>query len=1033
MKVSFFIDRPVFSAVISILIVIVGIIGLTMLPIDQYPQITPPVVKISASYPGASALTVSQAVATPIEQELNGTPGMLYMESNSSNSGGFSATVTFDISADPDLAAVEIQNRIKLAESRLPAEVIQNGISVEKQAASQLLTLCLTSTDPKFDEIYLSNFATLNVLDLIRRIPGVGRVSNIGSRYYAMQIWVQPDKLANFGLTVADLQNALKDQNRESAAGVLGQQPVQGLDVTIPITTQGRLSTVSQFEEIVVRANADGSIIRLRDVARISLEAQSYNTESAINKENAAVLAIYMLPGANAMEVAKSVKEAMEEISKNFPEGMSYEIPFDMTTYISESIHEVYKTLFEALILVIIVVYLSLQSWRATVIPLVAVPISLIGTFGFMLIFGFSLNILTLLGLVLAIGIVVDDAIVVVENVERIMEEEKLSPYQATKKAMEGLTGAIIATSLVLAAVFVPVSFLGGITGQLYRQFTVTIVVSVLLSTVVALTLSPVMCSLILKPEDPNKKKNIVFRRINEWLAIGNHKYVGLIKHIVKHPRRVLSTFGMVLIAILLIHRIIPTSFLPIEDQGYFKIELELPEGATLERTRIVTERAVEYLMKNPAVEYVQSVAGSSPRVGTNQARSELTVILKPWEERDSQTIDNIMAQVKKDMSQYPECKVYLSTPPVIPGLGSSGGFEMQLEARGDATFENLVQATDTLMYYASKRKELSGLSSALQADIPQLYFDVDRDKVKFSGVPLADVFSTMKAYTGSVYVNDFNMFNRIYRVYIQAEAPYREHKENINLFFVRGTDNAMIPLTSLGTTSYTTGPGSIKRFNMFNSSVILGEAADGYSSGQAMEIIEQIAREHLPENIGVEWSGLSFQEKQAGGQTGMVLALVFMFVFLFLAALYESWMVPVAVLLSLPVAALGAYLGVWGCGLENDVYFQIGLVMLVGLAAKNAILIVEFAKEQVDKGVDVVQAALHASQLRFRPILMTSLAFILGMLPMVIASGPGSASRQAIGTGVFFGMIFAVTVGILLVPFFFVLIYKMKAKMKQK
>lgn len=1033
MKVSFFIDRPVFSAVISILIVIVGIIGLTMLPIDQYPQITPPVVKISASYPGASALTVSQAVATPIEQELNGTPGMLYMESNSSNSGGFSATVTFDISADPDLAAVEIQNRIKLAESRLPAEVIQNGISVEKQAASQLLTLCLTSTDPKFDEIYLSNFATLNVLDLIRRIPGVGRVSNIGSRYYAMQIWVQPDKLANFGLTVADLQNALKDQNRESAAGVLGQQPVQGLDVTIPITTQGRLSTVSQFEEIVVRANADGSIIRLRDVARITLEAQSYNTESAINKENAAVLAIYMLPGANAMEVAKSVKEAMEEISKNFPEGMSYEIPFDMTTYISESIHEVYKTLFEALILVIIVVYLSLQSWRATVIPLVAVPISLIGTFGFMLIFGFSLNILTLLGLVLAIGIVVDDAIVVVENVERIMEEEKLSPYQATKKAMEGLTGAIIATSLVLAAVFVPVSFLGGITGQLYRQFTVTIVVSVLLSTVVALTLSPVMCSLILKPEDPNKKKNIVFRRINEWLAIGNHKYVGLIKHIVKHPRRVLSTFGMVLIAILLIHRIIPTSFLPIEDQGYFKIELELPEGATLERTRIVTERAVEYLMKNPAVEYVQSVAGSSPRVGTSQARSELTVILKPWEERDSQTIDNIMAQVKKDMSQYPECKVYLSTPPVIPGLGSSGGFEMQLEARGDATFENLVQATDTLMYYASKRKELSGLSSALQADIPQLYFDVDRDKVKFSGVPLADVFSTMKAYTGSVYVNDFNMFNRIYRVYIQAEAPYREHKENINLFFVRGTDNAMIPLTSLGTTSYTTGPGSIKRFNMFNSSVILGEAADGYSSGQAMEIIEQIAREHLPENIGVEWSGLSFQEKQAGGQTGMVLALVFMFVFLFLAALYESWMVPVAVLLSLPVAALGAYLGVWGCGLENDVYFQIGLVMLVGLAAKNAILIVEFAKEQVDKGVDVVQAALHASQLRFRPILMTSLAFILGMLPMVIASGPGSASRQAIGTGVFFGMIFAVTVGILLVPFFFVLIYKMKAKMKQK
>ena len=1031
MKVNFFIDRPVFSAVISIVIVIVGIIGLTMLPIDQYPQITPPVVKISASYPGASATTVSQAVATPIEQELNGTPGMLYMESTSSNSGGFSATVTFDISSDPDLAAVEIQNRLKLAESRLPAEVIQNGISVEKQAASQLMTICLTSSDPKFDEIYLSNFATINVLDVLRRIPGVGRVSNIGSRYYAMQIWVQPDKMANFGLTVQDLQNALKDQNRESAAGVLGQQPVSGLDVTIPITTQGRLSTVSQFEDIVVRANPDGSIIRLRDVARVSLEASSYNTESGINGGNAAVLGIYMLPGANAMEVARKVKDAMEDISRNFPEGLTYEIPFDMTTYISESIHEVYKTLFEALFLVIVVVFLSLQNWRATLIPVVAVPISLIGTFGFMLVFGFSLNILTLLGLILAIGIVVDDAIVVVENVERIMEEEKLSAYEATKKAMDGLTGALIATSLVLAAVFVPVSFLPGITGQLYRQFTITIVVSVLISTIVALTLSPVMCSLILKPS--SGKRNIVFRYINYWLRVGNHKYVDVIRRVIRHPRRVMSAFGFVLIAILMLHRIIPSSFLPSEDQGYFTVELELPEGATLERTRVVTERAIDYLSTLPEVEYVQNVTGSSPRVGSNQGRSTLTVILKPWKERDNTTIDQVMERVRAELAEYPESKVYLSTPPVIPGLGSSGGFEMQLEARGDATFENLVQAVDTLLYYASRRKELTGLSSSLQAEIPQLYFDVDRDQVKFAGVPLSDVFSTMKAYTGSVYVNDFNMFNRIYRVYIQAEASYRKHKDNLNLFFVRGTDGAMIPLTALGTASYTTGPGSIKRFNMFTTSIIRGGAAEGYSSGQAMEIMEEIAREHLPDNIGVEWSGLSYQEKQAGGQTGLVLALVFLFVFLFLAALYESWMIPAAVLLSLPVAALGAYLGVWGCGLENDVYFQIGLVMLVGLAAKNAILIVEFAKEQVDKGVDTLQAAVHAAQMRFRPILMTSLAFILGMLPMVIASGPGAASRKAIGTGVFFGMICAVIFGIILVPFFFVYIYKAKDKVKNK
>lgn len=1033
MKVNFFIDHPVFSAVVSIVIVIVGMIGLTMLPVDQYPQITPPVVKISASYPGASAMTVSQAVATPIEQELNGTPGMLYMESSSSNSGGFSATVTFDVSSDPDLAAVEIQNRLKLAESRLPAEVVQNGISVEKQAASQLMTICLTSTDPKFDEIYLSNFATLNVQDLLRRIPGVGRVSSVGGRYYAMQIWVQPDKLANFGLTVKDLQSALKDQNSEAAAGVLGQQPMDGLDITIPITTKGRLSTVSQFEDIVIRANPDGSIIRLRDVARVSLEASSYNTESGINGGNAAVLGIYMLPGANAMDVANRVKQTMDELSKNFPEGVSYEVPFDMTTYISESIHEVYKTLFEALVLVIFVVFLSLQSWRATLIPIVAVPISLIGTFGFMLIFGFSLNMLTLLGLVLAIGIVVDDAIVVVENVERIMEEEHLGAYEATKKAMDGLCGALIATSLVLVAVFVPVSFLSGITGMLYRQFTITIAVSVIISTVVALTLSPVMCSLILKPAVPGKKKHIVFRKINHWLGLGNRTYERGIRGFISNPRRVMASFGTAIVLILVLHQLIPTSFLPVEDQGYFKVELELPEGATLERTRKVTDRAIEFIMKQPSVAYVQNVTGSSPRVGTNQSRSELTVILKPWQKREDETIEDIMAAVRREISTYPECKVYLSTPPVIPGLGSSGGFEMQLEARGEASFDNLVQAVDTLMYYASQRKELTGLSSSLQAEIPQLYFDVDRDKVKFSGVPLADVFSTMKAYTGSLYVNDFNMFNRVYKVYIQAEAPYREHKENINLFFVRGADNAMIPLTSFGDATYTTGPGSIKRFNMFTSSVIRGEAAKGYSTGQAMAALEEIAQKHLPENIGLEWSGLSYQEKQAGGQTGLVLTLVFVFVFLFLAALYESWLIPVAVLLSLPVAALGAYLGVWLCGLENDVYFQIGLVMLMGLAAKNAILIVEFAKEQVDAGKGLIEATLHAASLRFRPILMTSLAFILGMLPMVMAAGPGSASRRAIGTGVFFGMIVAVVIGILLVPFFFVYINKMKNKLTLK
>lgn len=1033
MKKNFFLDHPVFSIVISIVILMVGAIGLMLLPIDQYPQIVPPVVKVSASYPGADAQTVTQAVATPIEQELNGTPGMIYMESTSSNSGGFTATVTFDISTDPDLAAVDIQNRIKKAESRLPAEVVKNGLSVEKQAASKLMTITLLSDDPKFDEIYLSNYATLNVLDMLRRVPGVGSVSNVGSRYYAMRIWVQPDKLADLGLTVKDLQNVLMDQNRESAAGVMGDAPMEGVDITFPITAQGRLSSVDQFEQIVVRANPDGSIIRLKDVARISLEASSYSTESGIDGLNAAVLNINMLPGANAIDVADAVKKAMDEISRNFPEGISYTIPFDTTTYISASIHHVYRTLFEALMLVILVVFLSLQSWRATLIPVVAVPISLIGTFAVMLAFGFSLNMLTLLGLILAIGIVVDDAIVVVENVDRIMNEEHLSPYEATKKAMSGLSGALIAMSLVLCAVFVPVSFLGGITGQLYRQFTITIAVSVIISTIVALTLSPVMCSLVLRPEKHGKKKNRFFRSINLGLAKGNRFYSKIVGRTLVNPRIMFSTFGILMVGIFLMNRLVPQSFMPQEDQGYFTVELELPEGATIERTREVTDRAMAFLKDDPDVEHVLNVTGSSPRVGTNQAHSALTVILKPWEERGSDGVAPIMARIREEMSRYPEAKVYLSTPAIIPGLGTSGGFEMVLEARGNATYTDLQHAVDTLMHYAQECPEISGLSSSLQNDIPQFYYDVDRDKARLQGVPLADIFATMKAFTGSVYINDFNMFNRIYRVYIQAEAPYRSHRDNLNLYFVRSADGTMIPVTALGSTHYTTGAGTIKRFNMFYAATITGEAANGYSSGQAMDALEKIVKEHLPESIGVEWSGLSYQEKHESGKTGLVLALAFLFVFLFLAAQYESWSVPIAVILSLPVAGIGAYMGIWMCGLENNIYFQIGLVMLIGLVAKNAILIVEFAKAEVEKGRTPSAAALTAIRLRFRPIVMTSLAFILGLIPLVFATGPGSASRQGIGTGVFFGMVVAVTVGIVFVPLFFVCIYKLKEKIKSR
>ena len=1031
MKKNFFLDHPVFAIVISIVIVLLGIIGLAMLPVDQYPRIVPPVVKVTASYPGADAMTVTQAVATPIEQELNGTPGMIYMSSSSSNSGGFSALVTFDVDVDPELAAVDIQNRVKKAESRLPAEVVQNGISVEKETANKLMTIALMSNDPKYDEIYLSNYATLNVLDLLRRVPGVGSIRNVGSRYYAMQIYVQPDKLADLGLTVQDIQSALKDQNRESAAGVLGQAPMTGIDLTVPIIARGRLSSATEFEDIVVRANANGSIIRLKDVARVSLEASSYSTESGINGGNAAILEINMLPGENAMDVANQVKATMEEISGSFPEGISYEIPFDMTTYISESIHHVYRTFFEALILVILVVFMSLQSWRATLIPVIAVPISLIGTFGVMLIFGFSLNMLTLLGLILAIGIVVDDAIVVVENVDRIMEKDHVDAPEATRRAMNGLGSALIAMSLVLCAVFVPVSFLPGITGQLFRQFTITIAVSVIISTIVALTLSPVMCAKLLRHTDRRHKPKF-FRIINYTILRGNRFYSRAIRAALAKPRRMWIGFGMALVVIYVANMLVPTSFMSPEDQGYFTVELELPEGSTIERTRTVTDRAIEFLRADKDVEYVQNVTGSSPRTGTNQAHSTLTVILKPSGERGSNSLAELRERVSAELSEYPEAQVYFFTPAIIPGLGTSGGFEMVLEARGDATYENLANAVDTLRMYAAECPEFAGLSTSLQADIPQLFFDVDRDKAKLQGIPMSDIFSTMKAFTGSVYVNDFNMFNRIYRVYIQAEAPFRADRDDLNLFFVRGAKGAMVPVTSLGTTYFTSGPGSVKRFNMFNSATISGEAAPGYSTGQAMDRLEQIVRDHLPDNIGVDWAGLSYQQKHNGGNTGLVLGLAFLFVFLFLAAQYESWTVPLAVILSLPVAGVGAYLGIAICGLENNIYFQIGLVMLVGLVAKNAILIVEFAKEEVEKGIDATHAALTAAKLRFRPLVMTSLAFMLGLLPLVFASGPGSAARRDIGTGVFFGMLVAVTVGIVFVPFFFVMIDKAKKKLKK-
>ncbi len=1027
----FFIDRPIFAAVLSILIFITGLIAIPLLPVSEYPDVVPPSVQVRAEYPGANPKVIAETVATPLEEAINGVENMMYMKSVAGSDGVLVTTVTFRPGTDPDQAQVQVQNRVAQAEARLPEDVRRLGITTQKQSPTLTLVVHLFSPNGKYDSLYMRNYATLKVKDELARLPGVGQIQIFGSGEYAMRVWLDPNKVAARGLTASDVVTAMQEQNVQVSAGQLGAEPLpQESDFLISINAQGRLHTEEEFGNIILKTAQDGSLVRLRDVARIEMGSGSYALRSQLNNKDAVGIGIFQSPGANAIDLSNAVRAKMAELATRFPEDMQWAAPYDPTVFVRDSIRAVVQTLLEAVVLVVLVVILFLQTWRASIIPLIAVPVSVVGTFSILYLLGFSLNTLSLFGLVLAIGIVVDDAIVVVENVDRIMHEEHLPAREATKKAMKNLGGALIAMSLVLCAVFVPVSFLSGITGQLYRQFTITIAVSVVISTIVALTLSPVMCSLFLKPG--SGRKNRFFRRINFGLATGNRFYGRMIRASLKHSRRMFTAFGIIMVGIWMMNRLVPSSFMPQEDQGYFTVELELPEGATIERTREVTDRAMAFLTAEPDVQYVLNVTGSSARVGTNQARSLLTVILKPWNERQSERIDEVMNRVRTELSRYPESKVYLSTPAVIPGLGSSGGFEMVLEARGSMTYEELQRAVDTLMHYAGQRPELTGLASSMQGDIPQLYFDVDRDKAQMQGVTLSDVFSTMKAFTGSIYVNDFNMFNRIYRVYIQAEAPYRAYRDNLNLFFVRGSNGTMIPVTSLGTTDYTTGPGTIKRFNMFNSATVTGEAAHGYSSGQAMKALEEVVHEHLPPSVGVEWSGLSYQEKHEGGKTGFVLALAFLFVFLFLAAQYESWWIPVAVLLSLPVAGIGAYMGIWLCGLENNVYFQIGLVMLVGLVAKNAILIVEFAKEAVEKGQDTVTAALTAAHLRFRPIVMTSLAFILGLLPLVFASGPGSASRQGIGTGVFFGMLVAITVGIVFVPFFFVWIYRIKAKLKR-
>lgn len=1017
-----FIGRPIFASVISIVILLVGVISMFILPIDQYPYITPPGVKVSASFSGASADTAVDSVAIPLEQALNGVPDMLYMSSSSSQSGSSNVKITFEVGTDPDLATVNVQNYAKDADSSLPADVMQDGVSIEKEAAIELIKIAITSDDPKYDDVYLSNFLSINISDSIRRIPGVGRTRNTGARSYSMRVWLQPDRMAGYGLTTSDVKDAIREQNTEAAAGMIGAQPGTA-NLTFPIRTLGRLNTAEEFGEIIVRANQDGSMIRLRDLARVELGAKAYKLESKLNGQNASVLQIYMLPGANALEVAEQVKTTMHALSKGFPDGVDWDVWFDASTFIKAAVQEVAVSLIIALALVIFVVYIFLQDWRSTLIPIAAVPVSIVGTFTAMAVLGFSLNTVNLLALVLAIGIVVDDAIVLVENVERLMSEEGLSPVRATARAMEELTGALIATSLVLAAVFVPVCFLPGITGIMYREFALSITVSVFISTVVALTLSPALCALLLKPKSTAAAPSKLFGVVNRVLDFLGKHYTKYVRIVVRRSKLSYCFFAMLIALSAFLFREVPASFMPDEDQGRFFVDLELADGSTVVRSRTIVDRATRLVQSHPAVDFVFSLAGESKRSGGNEGSGTLEVVLKGWKQRavDGYTVDRVIQDLSPQLERFVEVGVRTFTPPAIAGLGTGSGVEMELQDRSGTNGEWLAAMAENLIDVVELHPAVAEISTSLKAEVPLLELSVDRSRAKALGVPLKDIYSTMNDFTGSASVNDFNLFGRVYRVYMQAESEYRDRAESLYLYHVRSSSGAMVPVSVVSDLAFATGSASVDRYNMYQSASISALPAKGYSTGSVLEAIEEGMEEVQTSGFGYEWTGVTLQEVKSSGQTGIAMAMALTFVFLFLAALYESWTVPVAVLLIAPIALCGALLAVWMRGLDNNLFFQIALISLIGLAAKNSILIVEFSYALYQKGHDPVDAAIEGARLRFRPILMTAFAFIVGVLPLVLSTGPGSMARQSLSTPSFGGMIFASTIGILLVPLFFV------------
>lgn len=1022
---AFFIRRPIFASVVSIVIVLAGLVAMRGLAVAQYPEIVPPTIQVTAVYPGATAETLVQTVAAPIEEQINGVEGMLYLGSTSSSNGVVQITATFEIGTDVELAATEVANRVRIAEPRLPEEVRRNGVTVQKRSLDFLQILAFDSPDGRHDTLFLSNYIAINVVDTLKRVSGVGDVQIFGAREYAMRIWLRPDRMAELGVTTGDIAAAIREQNAQFAVGRIGQEPVAGPDqLSYVIKTQGRLLEPEQFAAIVLRAEPDGAILHLGDVARVELGAREYDAQSRLNGSAVVNLAVFLQPGANALETADRVDAEIARLAERFPDGITYQTPFDTTRYVRVSIEEVIKTLFEAMLLVFLVVFLFLQSFRATLIPIIAIPVSLIGTFAGLFALGFSINTLTLFGLVLAIGIVVDDAILVIENVERVLRTSNVTPREAALQAMREVTGPIVASVLVLAAVFIPVMFLGGLTGQFYRQFAVTIVLSMAISGIVALTLSPALCALLLRSGEHHVAGPFaVFNRLFERAT---NRYVRLVGGILSHRRVAMAAFLLVGLGIFGLLRVVPGGLVPQEDQGYFIAAAQLPDGATFGRTLEVVEQIEATLGAEEAVADVVAIVGFDFIGGGNKSSvATFFVILEPWAQRQdpASSADALVGRFFGATAGIKEALVFAFNPPPIRGLGTTGGFEVYVQNRGDFDIPRLAEQTNTFIGALNQNPSLAGARTLFRADVPQLETTLDREKAKAAGIDIGAAFDALQATFGTLYVNDFNRLGRTFRVQVQAEPEFRSRPEDLDRVYVRGRGGEMVPLGALLDTKLTTGAEIIERYNGFPAVKVLGAAAPGRSSGEAIAAVEALAAETLPNDFSVDWTGTAFQEKQAGSSALLVFGAGMLFVFLILAAQYESWRLPFAVVLIVPFAVLGALVAVALRGLSNDVFFQIGLITLVGLSAKNAILIVEFAVQLRAAGSSVREAALEAARLRLRPIVMTSMAFVLGVLPLAISSGAGAASRHSIGTGVLGGMLAATFIAAPFVPLFFALI----------